>query len=324
LTREQAKAAGFAGEPPPPTADETLDAADKKGAPYIEAFIKKWELKVQGEPKTKPNGDIEWSLKCPFCGHTDKVSITLRKAGPIQFRCWHEPCKTNYKWKQLREKFEPAASRPQRKTKPVDWLLAMCGDFEYFKSTDAGAQGFIRFKNGDHLEVSTASGLKDELTNRYLEKMKLAPDKTSLASAIDTLVARCTKAPAVKIGVRIAHHGGAAYLDLCNKTWQVVEIRGEEWRVLDSAASPVLFRRPDGARALPVPVHGGSINSLRSLINVEKGNDIQWILAVSWLLGCFVPGGSLRSSHLRGWPGNREKYHSSGAEMYDRSIRNAE
>jgi hypothetical protein len=46
----------------------------------------------------------------------------------------------------------------------------------------------------------------------------------------------------------------------------------------------VRFRRAAGMQALPMPVSGGSIETLRSFLNVKTDSD--FVLAVAWALAC--------------------------------------
>lgn len=85
--------------------------------------------------------------------------------------------------------------------------------------------------------------------------------------------------------VRLAEHGGKIYLDLADDDWRVVEVDTQGWRIC--ASSPVVFRRPKGIQALPLPVHGGSLNDLRQFVNAD---DDGWALIVGFLAGCLRPG----------------------------------
>ena len=69
-------------------------------------------------------------------------------------------------------------------------------------------------------------------------------------------------------------------LPLCDEAWRVIEVTADGWRVMDNP--PVLFRRAAGARPLPVPIKGGSLDQLRPLVNCAS-DDSQWLLMVSWL-----------------------------------------
>jgi hypothetical protein len=61
-----------------------------------------------------------------------------------------------------------------------------------------------------------------------------------------------------------------------------VEIDTTGWRVIDNP--PVRFRRAARMKALPMPVPGGSVETLRSFLNVQS--DADFVLVVAWALAC--------------------------------------
>jgi hypothetical protein len=73
---------------------------------------------------------------------------------------------------------------------------------------------------------------------------------------------------------------GRLYLDLGDATWRAVEIDATGWRVIDNP--PARFRRAAGMQPLPLPVPGGSVETLRSFLNVQSDND--FVLVVVWAL----------------------------------------
>jgi hypothetical protein len=94
---------------------------------------------------------------------------------------------------------------------------------------------------------------------------------------------------------------GKIYLDLCDETWRAVEIDADGWRVIDSP--PVRFRRAAGMQPLPVPVASGSVEMLRSFLNVKTDTDSSW-----WSPGRWPPcaiGVPIRSSCSRASRGQR-------------------
>jgi energy-coupling factor transporter ATP-binding protein EcfA2 len=87
------------------------------------------------------------------------------------------------------------------------------------------------------------------------------------------------------VHLRMAEHQGKLYLDLGTSDWQSAEIDASGWRVISEP--PVRFWRPDSMLPLPVPVIGGSLDTLKDLLNVDGSS---WILIVTFLLFCFCPG----------------------------------
>lgn len=92
--------------------------------------------------------------------------------------------------------------------------------------------------------------------------------------------------PTRRVFVRIGEENGKIYLDLADESHRVVEIDANGWRILTD--SPVQFRRPKGLRPLPDPVRSGSVEQLRSVINVT---DDDWPLVLAWLVTAFRESG---------------------------------
>jgi hypothetical protein len=89
------------------------------------------------------------------------------------------------------------------------------------------------------------------------------------------------------VWTRLAMQEDAIYLDLGDRAWRAVEIAPYGWHLVRSA--PVKFRRARGMLALPAPIAGGSIDRLRSFVNVADDRDYQLLL--TWLLAALQPRG---------------------------------
>src|SRR5260370_23057843 len=72
-----------------------------------------------------------------------------------------------------------------------------------------------------------------------------------------------------------------------NPKWSVVRITPFGWHVESSPS--IKFLRSRGMAELPRPLPGGSLEQLRSFLNV--GDDKNWVLLIAWLLACFNPTG---------------------------------
>ena len=110
-----------------------------------------------------------------------------------------------------------------------------------------------------------------------------APSSEALQSALNVIEAKAHfDAPERVVHIRVGGLDGRLYLDLGDETWRAVEIDATGWRVIDNP--PVRFRRAAGMQPLPVPVAGGSIETLRSFLNVQSDTD--FVLVVAWALAC--------------------------------------
>jgi hypothetical protein len=122
----------------------------------------------------------------------------------------------------------------------------------------------------------------------YYHATGAAPSAAAIGSALDLLEARAQfDASERAVSIRVAEHAGHLYLDLADEHWRAVEIRADGWQVV--GCPPVRFRRSPGMLPLPVPERGGSIDALRSFLNLSNQND--FVLIVAWLLAALRSGG---------------------------------
>lgn len=115
------------------------------------------------------------------------------------------------------------------------------------------------------------------------------------------------RGPRHEVFVRVGRVADTIYLDLGDETWRAVEITADGWRFISSP--PVRFFRPPALLPLPVPIPGGTIESLRGLGNF--GDPDNFVLFVGWILAALrgrkpypiliMEGeqGSAKSTHTR-------------------------
>ena len=148
---------------------------------------------------------------------------------------------------------------------------------------------YATFPVGEHLETwpICSKTSKQFLAKQFFEEQGKAIGAEALGAAVNLIEAQARfKGGEHPVHVRIAEHDGKVYLDLCNPDWHVVEIAPDGWRLIGE--SPVKFRRSGGMLPLPTPESGGSIEELRTFLNVE---DSTWPLVVAWLIGSLRPRG---------------------------------
>lgn len=152
-----------------------------------------------------------------------------------------------------------------------------------FHTSDFVAFGDIPIRGRRETRAVRSKAFKQWLIHRYFEINQSAPGSEAVQTAIALAEARANiDGPEREVFVRIAAAGGRLYLDLANEAWQAIEIDSRGWRILDSNAVPVRFKRAPGMLPLPTPAKGGSIEALRSFLNVSSDSDFE--LAVAWLL----------------------------------------
>ena len=183
----------------------------------------------------------------------------------------------------------------------ADILVQLAQSAELFHAPDRN--GFADIDIDGHRETwpIRSKGFRRWLAHRFFEETQGAPSSEALQSALNVIEARADfDAPECIVHLRVGGLDGRIYLDLCNKTWQAVEIDSQGWRVIDNP--PVRFRRSAGMKQLPIPLAGGSIKELERFLNVKSHDD--FVLAVAYLLAALRPRGPYPVIGLSGEQGS--------------------
>jgi hypothetical protein len=172
--------------------------------------------------------------------------------------------------------------------KQADVLIALAANADLFHTADG--TGYADLEINGHRETWPIrnKGFRRWLLRCFFEETGKAPNSEALHAAVNVLEAKAHfDGPERTVFIRVGSHGGKLYLDLGDETWRAVEIDEAGWRLIDNP--PVRFRRAAGVKSLPTPVPGGSIDELRSFLNVQS--DSHFVLAVSWMLAVLRPRG---------------------------------
>jgi hypothetical protein len=122
------------------------------------------------------------------------------------------------------------------------------------------------------------------------QRTRKPPAAAGLKCRIELLEGKALQpeSPVREVYVRAACVGDRIYIDLGDASWSAIEIRADEWRIVQYP--PVRFVRTTGMLPLPMPQSGGSLETLQTLINVRDADD--FVLVVGWLLNALRGGGS--------------------------------
>ena len=144
-------------------------------------------------------------------------------------------------------------------------------------------------------------GFKRWLARQFYETTDGAPSSEALQSALNVVEAKAHfDAPQRPVYIRVGGIDGSLYLDLGDEAWRAIEITMTGWRVVENP--PVRFRRAAGMQPLPVPAPGGSIETLRSSLNVQSDTD--FVLVVAWALAVLSDRGPYPAIVLSGEQGS--------------------
>jgi len=127
----------------------------------------------------------------------------------------------------------------------------------------------------EHRRIRSAE-FKQWLSRQFWEQEKIVPGSQTMQDAIGVLEGKAKfDGEAHSVHVRIAMHDELIYIDLCDDQWRAVQVDRTGWRIVDDP--PVRFRRAKGMLPLPLPERGGSVDELRSFVNVSNE---QWPLLI--------------------------------------------
>ena len=147
---------------------------------------------------------------------------------------------------------------------------------------DSMGQCYAKISIKNHYEIWAlkSQGFKDWITHINYHNNQIGISKHMLQELIDTLEAKAKYENQLKeVYLRVAQQNNKIYIDLCNASWQVVEISSNGWKVLNH--SPISFIRKSSMKAFPVPKQGEDITLLKKHINIT---DEDFPLIVGWLL----------------------------------------
>jgi len=186
---------------------------------------------------------------------------------------------------QQKQDFSPAGGDDEQSQATI--ATNMAGEWELWHTP--AKDSYATIPVGDHNETwhIRSQTFKRFVAKQFYDETGKAMNSEALSATINLIEAKAMfEGEEHPIHIRVAEHEGNIYLDLCNASWQVVEITPSGWRVIDE--SPVRFRRSRGMLPLPTPEIGGQIDQLRGFLNVD---DDTWRLIVAWLVSTFRPRG---------------------------------
>ena len=170
-----------------------------------------------------------------------------------------------------------------RRPTHADILIELAQTAELFHAPDGTGLADLNVNGHRETWPIRTKSFRRWLVRRFYEATDGAPSSEALQSALNVIEAKAQfDAPERAVYVRVGSLDGRLYLDLGDKAWQAVEIDATGWHVIDNP--PVRFRRAAGMQPLPRPVSGGSVEVLRSFLNVQSDTD--FVLVVAWALAC--------------------------------------
>ena len=224
------------------------------------------------------------------------VGAPFEDAALISLRTLHES--NHAEWMRLRKQLKDAGIGVTELDKR---LRGRCGGEEEEENVTDKLVGLARDRcelihdaNGETYAVFAAAGARqvlrldskafgEFLSHAYYSVFDRAPNEPALRVALSTLKGQAKfDGEQRDVFVRIAKTATGYWIDLCNEAWQSVHIDASGWRV-DAGGEVPLFTRGSSMRPLPLPVRGGSLESLWPLVNIPVTDRL---MVVTWMLEC--------------------------------------
>jgi len=202
-------------------------------------------------------------------------------------------------WRRILEKYEKADLLEHMLGAPLplergdggsaaDRLIGLVleSGIEFFHDPDQHAWASIRVDGHFENHPIRSRPFQLFLLRTYYRETGSSPGAQAIRATLDLCEAKALfDGEESPINLRVAHHRGKLYLDLCDRAWRAVEIDAQGWRIVDRP--PPRFHRTRGSRPLPVPERGGGIDELRRFLNVDHQG---WTLIKAFLVAALRPG----------------------------------
>jgi hypothetical protein len=170
-------------------------------------------------------------------------------------------------------------------------LSRLASGARLFRSADG--RFCARVPVGERLEIFglRSAGFRDWLIDSYMNDQAEPPSTWAIRRVIGMLEARARFSVGLtEVLVRVGQDGkgneSTYFVDLGDPSGRAVAIRDQGWNVADRPA--VHFRRPEGLLPLPLPARDGSIDLLRSYVNLTEPD---FRLMIAWLTAALRPVG---------------------------------
>jgi hypothetical protein len=180
-------------------------------------------------------------------------------------------------------------------------LVELCADVEFFHTGDFRHYAALEVNEHHEIWPVRTQSFKSAIVGRFYNTFGEAPSNNAIQEALTLFCAKAQfDGPERIVGIRVLRSARALYIDLADEQWRAIRIQDSKWEM--TSAPVVMFNRGKGARPLPVPIPGGSLNELRDdFLHVSEE---QWRLIVAWLIGAFHPDGPYPILVLQGEHGS--------------------
>lgn len=274
---------------------------------HIPIFIFSDALQAHNcDPRPNPS-EQGWIAACPVC----EGKVTYRSSGDdVEYQCSGNSCRPKEICKRLeiecavptpaavvetvalehRQQTEPKTvelkTPAEEKPSQAERLVSMAQEMFCLGQSHKHEPFAVR-RNGPHV-ASWLSGnggsLRDEIAFEYRKRFKGVMNATAFTDALATLRGEAMNMEPQVVWIRVGPYANGIVLDLGTLDGSAVVVDATGWRIVER--SPILFQRTALSGALPKPIKGGSLNSLRDLLNVSSTT---WSILLGYMVAALIP-----------------------------------
>ncbi|WP_423243228.1 hypothetical protein [Clostridium autoethanogenum] len=264
-----------------PNDKEKNDKLDSGTKFNIKSWMQKYKIKVFKE-KDLGNATIYVLERCPWREeHKDHSAYIIQyDNGAIAAGCHHDHC-SEENWHTLKDKLEPGWIKNKRKDKKsagdnkisqADILISIASQAEFF-SNDSD-ETYASIKVDKHVEVYRLSSFKFRmwLTKIFFDETGKAPTADAMKQSFGVLNMKALiEGQKRKISKRCIKYDEKIYYDLCDEDWQVVEIDGSGWKIIDN--NRPIFVRNKNMKAQIIPEEFDDLSIINKFYRFKSEDD---------------------------------------------------
>jgi hypothetical protein len=191
-------------------------------------------------------------------------------------------------------------------TQIVDAVIQENGGVaELWHTSEESCYISLRYLDGHFEHRSLKSkATRQWLSGLYYDKTRKVANSSAISAAIMALEGYAMKGSLYPTFIRMAKGDNAIFIDLGDDTREAIRVTTNGWDIIKNP--PVKFRRHKGLKPLPRPERGGSIDDLRTILNIANNN--LWLLVKGWLIGSLSPKGPYAILAIAGEQGSAKTW----------------
>lgn len=197
-----------------------------------------------------------------------------------------------------RENRYPPRVTQTEKPSQLNILMSLTKDIELFQSQEGEA--YLATDNIGIVFPVKSESSRRTIVDIFFQKTNSLPSPQNVDTVLEHLYYHAQKKPKITINYRIAREKNNVIIDRGSKENGFIVVTENGWSVTSEV--DLKFVRHQNMKELPMPLAHGNIHDLRPFINLGSDND--FILLISFIIGCFFKSNQYPIAVLQGPQGS--------------------